>query len=62
MCIVAGRVLINDGTEDFTAADEVLNQPNVQALMAGKWDGDGNLDLAAANFGTDPVGILKNQH
>jgi len=28
--------------------------------VAGDWDGDGNLDLAVANFATNSVAILRN--
>ena len=48
------------GTGDFTAADTVSGQTNVRALAAGDWDGDGDLDLAAANSGTSVVAILEN--
>jgi hypothetical protein len=44
----------------FTQTGTVLDQTNVQALVAGDWDGDGDLDLAAANYGVSSVNILKN--
>ncbi|MCU0558847.1 MAG: VCBS repeat-containing protein [Desulfobacterales bacterium] len=30
------------------------------ALVAGDWDGDSHLDIAAANFGANSVAILRN--
>ena len=55
-------ILRNDGSGDFTftAGDTVSGQTNVQALVAGDWDGDGVLDLAAANFDNNEVAILRN--
>ena len=54
-------ILINDGAGDFTAADTVSGQTDTRALAAGDWDGDGDLDLASANFGANTVDVLKNQ-
>jgi hypothetical protein len=48
------------GTGNFTVGDTVSGQIDVQALVAGDWDGDGDLDLAAANNGTSTVAILIN--
>jgi hypothetical protein len=48
------------GTGDFTPTDTVAGQTNAQGLAAGDWDGDGDLDLAVANFGASRVDILVN--
>ena len=49
------------GTGDFEIADTVPGQTNAQGLAAGDWDGNGNPDLAVANFGASRVDILENQ-
>ena len=54
-------ILINNGIGDFTAVDTIGGQTNAQALAAGDWDGDDDLDLAVANFGASRVDILENQ-
>jgi hypothetical protein len=36
-------------------------QIGISALAAGDWDGNGSLDLAAADNGSDSVHILDNQ-
>ena len=54
------RIETLGGTGDFTAADTVAGQTGVVALAAGDWDGDRDLDLAAANFLANRVDILEN--
>ena len=55
-------ILINGGmaSGNFTVADTVLNQTGVQALAAGDWDGDNDLDLAGANDGNSTINTLEN--
>jgi hypothetical protein len=48
------------GTGDFTAVLTILGQTNTSGLASGDWDGDGDLDLASANFGGNRVDILEN--
>jgi hypothetical protein len=56
-------ILRNDGTGHFTftAGDTIPDQTGVQALVAGDWDRDGYLDLAAASSNINyQVAILRN--
>ena len=48
------------GTGIFAVVDTVSGQTGIRALVAGDWDGDGVLDLAAANFDNNEVAILRN--
>ena len=54
------RVETADGTGTFDKVQTVAAQLDAIALAAGDWDKDGDVDLAAANFGSSSVGILKN--
>jgi hypothetical protein len=54
------RAEVLAGTGDFEPADTVPGQTNAQGLAAGDWDGDRDLDLAAANFSASRVDILEN--
>ena len=51
----------NDGTGTYSVFSTLADQLGATALTAGDWDGDGNLDLAAADNGSDSVHILDNQ-
>jgi hypothetical protein len=58
-------VLQNDGSGNFTRADQVSVGANPRLISAGDFDGDALPDLAAANNGTandgdDDVSILEN--
>ncbi len=48
------------GSGNFAVANTVVNQTDTRALVAGDWDGDGDLDLASANNGDNQVDILFN--
>jgi len=50
-----------DGTGDFAVENTISDQIGASTLAAGDWDGDGNLDLAVANFGANRVDVLGNQ-
>jgi hypothetical protein len=49
------------GTGTFLDVQTVSVQANAIALVAGDWDGNGSLDLSAADNGSDSVHILDNQ-
>ena len=55
------RVETLGGTGSFRVADTIGDQTGARALAAGDWDGDGNLDLAVADFSTNNVSILENE-
>jgi hypothetical protein len=55
------RAEARGGSGDFTSAGSVAGQVGTRALAAGDWDGNGDLDLASANFGVNTVDVLKNQ-
>ena len=50
-----------DGTGDFAVENTISDQIGARALAAGDWDGDGNLDLAVADFGDNRTDVLGNQ-
>ena len=41
-------------------SDTVGGQSGTSGLIVGDWNGDGNLDLASANFSANQVRILSN--
>ena len=65
---VAGRgddtvwILVNDGTGQFTPAQTVPLPAGAApaSIVAGDFTGDGLLDLAVANQGTDDVSLIVN--
>jgi hypothetical protein len=57
----SAAILRNNGTGSFSSLSTIAGQIGISALAAGDWGGDGNLDLAAADNGSDSVHILKNQ-
>lgn len=48
------------GTGVFFDVQTISGQANAIALAAGDWEGDGDMDLAVANFGANQVRILTN--
>jgi hypothetical protein len=52
--------LINDGSGTFTPSQSLRYPTEVRALISGDWDGDGDLDLAVADFGANSVAVLEN--
>jgi len=55
------RAEARPGSGDFEAAPPVGGKTGTSALATGDWDGDGDLDLASANFGANIVDALENQ-
>lgn len=55
------RAETRPGSGNFTTGDSVGSQTNTSGLASGDWDGDGDLDLASANFGASTVSVLENQ-
>ncbi len=55
-------LLLGDGSGRFRQAvsSPIATGPNPISVVAGDWNGDGKLDLAAANRGSDSVTILLN--
>ena len=62
-CISAGTesILLGDGTGSFSAAatSPITVGDNPSSVAVGDFNGDGNLDLAVANFNDNTVTILK---
>jgi hypothetical protein len=54
------RAEVLSGSGSFSGVADVAGQTDVRGVAAGDWDADGNLDLAAANFGASSVAILQN--
>ncbi len=54
------RAEVLSGSGVLISADSVDSQNDVRGVVAGDWDADGDLDLAAANFGANSVTILRN--
>jgi hypothetical protein len=48
------------GTGVFTAGNTIAPQSGATGLAVGDWDGDGDNDLAVANFSNSTVVILRN--
>jgi hypothetical protein len=53
--------LRNNGTGSFSLLSTIGGQIGISALEAGDFNGNGLLDLAAADNGSDSVHILTNQ-
>jgi len=51
-------VLLGDGTGNFTLASSPETGDNSQSIALGDFNGDGILDMAAANWGSNTVSIL----
>jgi len=53
-------VLINTGAGNFASPLEFMADSTPSGIVAADLDGDGNLDLALANSGSDNVSVLLN--
>lgn len=53
-------VLLGDGAGNFSPAQTInlVGRSDTEGIVAGDFDGDGNLDLAAASYGSGAVDIL----
>ena len=53
-------LLLGNGAGSFGAAINFGVDSNPQSLSVGDLDGDGDLDLAVANRGSNTVTVLRN--
>jgi hypothetical protein len=53
-------VYVNDGSGEFPAKNRYVSGDSPYSIFAADLDGDGDLDLATANYESDDVSILLN--
>ncbi|MFA4906976.1 MAG: FG-GAP-like repeat-containing protein [archaeon] len=53
-------ILLNNGSGNFTQASAIGVGKHPTSITTGDFDGDGDLDLAVANFSSDNISIMIN--